>query len=316
MSKSKDSSLSSGAERLKEAQAQQMKEQKKHHHKSHKKTSKTKKVVRTIVSVICSFLLAMFITVFLGSAALSFGFFNKGLTLEQINESGYYTKVYDELINNLNIIGASQNVSEDTIAKVFEEKRVYINGKQFIENSLYNKDTVVEVDKINEELQTAITKEYTKKGITVNEDVQSGIDTAISDLDTEYIRMVRFQFVSYVRQYKNAIYSVLKVLIPILIVLSLVLGFVLVKIQKYPHRGIRYLAMSFVSASAINLILPIVALVNKWYDKIDVAPDYYSQFLSNYFKSGILAFVYAGLFGLVIGIALVLLKQMLKNRIK
>ena len=311
-----DSTMASGAERLKQSQAQQIKEQKKQHHRSHKKTSKSKKIARTVVSVLCSFLLSMFIAVFLGSIALSFGFFNKGLTLEQINESGYYTKVYEELITNLNTIGAAQNVSEDTITEVFKEKRVYINGKQFIENSLYNKDTVVDVEKINEELQTAIARDYARKGISVNEDVQAGIDTAISDLDTEYIRMVRFQFVSYVRQYKNAIYNVLKTVIPVLIVLSLILGFVLVKIQKYPHRGIRYLAMSVISAAAINLILPIVALMNKWYDKIDVTPDYYASFLSSYFQSGIFAFVYAGLFGVVVGIALVILKQMLKNRIK
>lgn len=310
-----DSAMASGAERLQQAQSQQMKKNKRSH-RSHKKTSKKKKVAIAVVSVICSFLLAMFITILLGSVALFFGFFNKSLTLEQINESGYYTKVYDELIVNLNTIGASQNVSEETIKKVFEEKRVYINGKQFIENSLYNKDTVVDVDKINEELQIAIAKDYAQKGIVVNEDIKDGIENAISDLDTEYIRMVRFQFVSYVRQYKNAVYKVLKLLLPIIFFLSLLLGFVLIKIQKYPHRGIRFLAMSVISAASINLILPIVALVNKWYDRINVTPEYYAKFLSSYFKSGICAFVYAGLFGVVVGVALVLLKQMLKNRIK
>lgn len=278
--------------------------------------AKHKKQIRGMVSIVCSFLLAMFLTVLLAAIAMQFGFFNKGMTLNKINESDYYTNVYEELIENLDTIVDSKGIPRSVLTSIFTEKRVYINGKQFIENSLNNEDTVVSVDKIDEELNTALLEYYKAKNITVTDEIKSDMDATISSINSEYTRMVRFQFVDYIRKYKTVCYSVMQWLIPLLLMLSILLMVVLWKLHRYPHRGIRYIGIALVSAGLINLILPLFAIFKKWYTGFDITPVYYAEFLSDYFKWSLYSFVYTGIISIVISIVLFIWMRILKNQIK
>lgn len=272
--------------------------------------------IRTCVSVVCSFLLAMFLTVLLGAVAMRFGFFNREMTLNKINESDYYTNVYQELMENLKVIADSKEIPETVVTTVFTEKRVYINGKQFIENSLNNNDTVVERDAVEKELETALRAYYKTKNVQITNAVQSDMDATIQAMTSEYTRMVRFQFVDYIRKYKAAYDSVMKWLLPILAVLSVLLIAVLIKLHRYPHRGVRYIGIGLVSAGLINLILPLVALIQRWYTDLGIQPDYYAEFLADYFKWSLYSFVYTGVISIVLSIGLFIWMRVLKNQIK
>ena len=283
-------------------------------HKHHRKNKK--RLLRNIVSTILSFVLAMFLGVLLCIISLQFGFFDSDLILSKINESNYYNEVYSELTSNIQTILASKELPEDLVADCITDKRVYINGKQYIDNSLKGNDTIVTVDNINDELYTILENYYTSSGIKIDEVVQSNIESIINDIDSEYIRMIRFQFVDYVKNYKNAYKELLIWFVPTVILLSVIIIGILLKIHKYPHRGVRFTMISLASASIMNLLLPLYCIINKTYNNLNILPDYYGSFLETYTKWSCYAFIYVGAFGFVLSLLLFGGVRILKQNIK
>ena len=281
-----------------------------------KTTSKKKKIIRNVVCTIFSFLLAVSLSILLGSVALHFGFFNKEMTLNKINESDYYTKVYAELMDNLGMILESKELPNDLLNEVITEKKVYINGKQYIDNSLANKDTVLQTDELTKELTKLLENYYRGKKVKLDDTVNADIASTVKAVVSEYSRMTRFQFVSYIRQYKQAMGKVLNWLLPVMAVIAVVLTVLMLLVVKYRHRGVRFIAISFFTAGGINLVLPVYGLATKWYNHLDISPSYYAGFLSEYFKLSTLSFFYVGCISFVIGLLLMLIVRVLKNRLK
>lgn len=281
-----------------------------------KTTSKKKKIIRNVVCTIFSFLLMVSLSVMLGSVALYFGFFNKEMTLSKINESDYYTKVYAELMDNLGMILKSKELPDDLLNEVITEKKVYINGKQYIDNSLANKDTVLQTEELTKELTVLLEDYYQKEQVKLDNTVKTDISSTVNAIVSEYSRMTRFQFVSYVRQYKQSVGKVLSWLLPVMAVIAVALIILMLCVVKYRHRGVRFIAISFFAAGGLNLILPVYGLATKWYNHLDISPSYYAGFLSEYFKLSTLAFFYVGCISLVIGLLLLLIVRVLKNQLK
>lgn len=281
-----------------------------------KTTSRKKKIIRNVVCTIFSFLLMVSLSVLLGSAALYFGFFNKEMTLSKINESDYYTKVYAELMDNLKLILTSKELPDNLLDEVITEKKVYINGKQYINNSLDNKDTVLQTEELTKELTKLLEDYYQEKQVKLDDMVKTDISSTVNAIVSEYSRMTRFQFVSYIRQYKQIAGNVLRWLLPVMAVLAIALIILMLCVVKYRHRGVRFIAISFFAAGGLSLILPVYGLATKWYNHLDISPPYYAGFLSEYFKLSTLAFFYVGCISLVIGLLLLLIVRLLKNQLK
>lgn len=281
-----------------------------------KTTSKKKKIIRNVVCTIFSFLLMVSLSILLGSVALYFGFFNKEMTLNKINESDYYTKVYAELMGNLGMILESKELPKDLLDEIVTEKKVYINGKQYINNSLDDKDTVLKTDELSKEMTEALEKYYTQRKVKLDDTVKTDIASTVNAVISEYSRMTRFQFVNYIRQYKQAMQSVLRWLLWVAAVIAIVLMILMLCVVKYRHRGVRFIAISFFAAGGINLILPVYGLATKWYNHLDISPPYYAGFLGEYFKLSTLSFLYVGCISVVVGFVLILIVRLLKNQLK
>lgn len=281
-----------------------------------KTTSKKKKIIRNVVCTIFSFLLAVSLFVLLGSIALNFGFFNKEMTLNKINESDYYTNVYKELMDNIGTILKSKEMPEGLLDEVITEKKVYINGKQYINNSLDDKDTILQTEDLTKELTEIFENYYKEKKVKLDNTVKTDITSTVNAVVSEYTRMTRFQFVSYIRQYKQAIGSVLRWLLPVMAIIAIILMVLMLLVVKYRHRGVRFIAISFFAAGGMNLILPVYGLATKWYNHLDISPSYYAGFLGEYFKLSTLSFCYVGCISFVIGLLLLLIVGLLKNQLK
>ena len=91
---------------------------------------------------------------------------------------------------------------------------------------------------------------------------------------------------------------------------------VLLNVPRYPHRGVRFPAIALVSASVINMLLPLYCIINKMYDGLNILPDYYCNFLETYIKWSCYAFVYVGVFGIVVAFILFGIMRVLKHNIK
>ncbi|MDF2801521.1 MAG: hypothetical protein K0S61_1424, partial [Anaerocolumna sp.] len=159
-------------------------------------------IMQSIISSIFAFLLSLlFILLFLGTG-LAFGLFSDRIILSKVNESNYYNEVHQELNERAEIIVTEAGLPITVLKDVISLERVYIGGKYFIEDTLTGKDTVINTEKVREQLEQNINQYLTEEEVTKTEELEAGIYEIILRVEQEYKRGIQFQFIIYLAEYK------------------------------------------------------------------------------------------------------------------
>jgi hypothetical protein len=254
----------------------------------------------------------MFLLLFL-CLGLHFGLFNNRIIINKISESNYFNKVYEELLERSKEVMISNNLPTELVEEVITLERVYVGGSNYIANTLYNRETETKVTQLTDSLQEKTYKYLKENEITITREIEEGIQEVISIVTTQYRKSVEFQFINYITVYRQQVYSIVKWLIPILIVLCLLLIILLLKVQSYKHRSIRYITYSLLSASGLLIIGTMYLLLSGIYKVDQLTSDYYMTFLNGYLKWSIQIYLYLGGMGIVICCALVVLMRHMKT---
>lgn len=255
-----------------------------------KNNSKIQKFVSSIFALLLSIILVVIILLI----GLKFGVFNDNVILRKVNESNYYNEVQKELTERTERIILGTGMPDTVLTDVITLKRVYIGGKYYIEDTLAGKNPVIKTDSIKEQLSNNISQYLTKERITRTKELDSGINEVIGEVELEYKRGIQFQFIHYIYEYKAYYSKLVKIILPVLIIGVAIICYFLIRLQKYKHQGIRYIAYAVMSSTIITLLTTTILLVTKIYEKINVSPGYYNTFLINYFKWDIRVFLYLG----------------------
>ena len=276
---------------------------------------KKQKLMQRIISSIFAFLLTMIFVSSFTLTGLYYGVFNNRIILSKVNESNYYNEVYKELQDRAEGILQEAGLPLNVLSDVITLKRVYVGGKYYIEDTLSGKEPVINTDKVRSQLEQNIDQYLTEEGISRTKELDTGIEEVIRKVEQEYKRGIHFQFIDYIAEYKASFMRLLRIAIPILILLAGIISVLLIKIHRYKHSGIRYIAYAMIASSCIVISSSAFLLITKSYEKMKQLPFYYGRFLTNYLKWDIQVFLYLGGIGMLLAILLITLVAYLKKNI-
>ena len=276
---------------------------------------KKQKLMQRIISSIFAFLLTMIFVSSFTLTGLYYGVFNNRIILSKVNESNYYNEVYKELQDRAEGILQEAGLPLNVLSDVITLKRVYVGGKYYIEDTLSGKEPVINTDKVRSQLEQNIDQYLTEEDISGTKELDTGIEEVVRKVEQEYKRGIHFQFIDYIAEYKASFMRLLRIAIPILILLASVIIVLLIKIHRYKHSGIRYIAYAMIASSCIVITSSAFLLITKSYEKMKQLPFYYGRFLTNYLKWDIQVFLYLGGIGMLLAILLITLVAYLKKNI-
>ncbi len=276
---------------------------------------KKQKLMQRIISSIFAFLLTMIFVSSFTLTGLYYGVFNNRIILSKVNESNYYNEVYKELQDRAEGILQEAGLPLNVLSDVITLKRVYVGGKYYIEDTLSGKEPVINTDKVRSQLEQNIDQYLTEEDISGTKELDTGIEEVIRKIEQEYKRGIHFQFIDYIAEYKASFMRLLRIAIPILILLAGIISVLLIKIHRYKHSGIRYIAYAMIASSCIVISSSAFLLITKSYEKMKQLPFYYGRFLTNYLKWDIQVFLYLGGIGMLLAILLITLVAYLKKNI-
>ena len=247
---------------------------------------------------------------------LAFGFFNNRSILNNLNKSDYYNDVYKEMnarqIEVMQSIGLPSSVLEETVSL----EKVYIAGKKYAQTTLTGGTAKVETDQLEIQLKENITGYLKGEKITWSNNVDQGIQEIVTAVVKDYKDGIQLTFLGDIMAYRTNYLSLIAVLLPILFAIIAILCYFLIRMHKYLHQGIRYIAYAMISSSILVVTAALYMMYGKQYDMVTVEPYYYQQFIRDYVKWGIKVFLYIGGIGITISLILVSLISYLKNWIK
>lgn len=278
------------------------------------KISKTKAI--GLLSCLYAFFLTLIFVVLFLCTGVGFGVFNSRSIIRNMNESKYYDEVYRELYaktsQDIEAAGFPQTVLEDVITL----ERVYITGKNYASATLNSEDYIVSTDRLKETLEQKLNQYLKSKGVLSTTDLKAEIDQLVINVEQDYKDAVSLPFLNSVMEYRTNFLSTIRILIPILIVLAVALCVLLLRMYRYAHRGIRFIAYAMISASVLMSVIAGYLTVSKPYNKVILEPDYYQNFIRIYLRWDITVLVYVSGMGIILSMILISLVSYLKNRMK
>ena len=285
-----------------------------------------------IIKLLFAFIMTLLFLVLFISIGLGIGVFNSRSVIKGIDQSDYYSKAYNAINQKAERLLSEASLNEELLSDLITAGRVHVDGMNYVNAILNNKSQ--HISDIYQDVVSHITNDlYIQSDDSLNnnnsigsndwltnmsiesDDLSARIHELATAIEYEYKSEVELRFVDYLMIYKADYIKIMIILIPCTLLLIFFLTYLLIRMHKYRHRGIRYIAYAIIASSVLIIITASYWLLSKKYIDPTIVPDYYNQFISSYIKMGITVYVYIGILGIIIALALITLIGHMRNKI-
>jgi hypothetical protein len=269
-----------------------------------------------LISCLYAFLLTLIFVVLFLCTGVGVGVFNGRSIHRNMNESKYYEEVYRGLYTktsqDIEAAGLPLAVLEDVIT----QERVYITGQNYVMATLNSEDYIVSTDRLKETLERNLNQYLRAKGAISTTELESELAQLVNSVAQDYQDAIRLPLLDYVVEYRTYFLSTIRILGPILIVLAAALCVLLLRMYRYAHRGLRFIAYAMISASVLMSVMAGYLMASRPYNKIILEPEYYQDFIRTYLRWNITVLVYISGMGIILSMLLISLVSFMRNRMK
>lgn len=263
--------------------------------------------LRHIISIVYACVLALMLFLIALFIGLSFSAFNNKVIFNKVSESNYYKRVHEELVDRCKDIVVHNGLPESILDDVITLERVYVEGRNYIDNTLTGSNKEIQTDKLEESLRANLNDYLELENIEVSMEVELGIHEMIARITQEYQRSIEFKFVYYIALYRDYVYGIAKWLIPVVLVITIALVVLLMNMFTYLHRGLRYILYALVSSSISIIAISSFLLLSGSYRNLTLEPSYYAAFIASFLKGSISVYLYIGSMGVLLSVLVYML---------
>ena len=270
---------------------------------------------KRIIGGIFTFLLTVLAAVLILLLSTAMSIFNDRVVIQKLNESNYYNDIYSELNKKAEELIAKAELPDSVLTKVITLERVYVDGKNYIEATLRGEEVPLQTQKLREQLSDNVDQYLKEQNLVITDELSMGVATIITELEELYRQGIELELMKYLHEYKLSFYRLMWVIIPVILALTVVLCYFILQMNRYKHRGVRQISYATLSASVMAILSAGYLLLAKPYRRLEIAPDYYSDFLHHYFDWSSKGLLYMGFMGILVTVILIALVNYMKNRI-
>lgn len=269
---------------------------------------------KTISNLFAILLTFLFTVLYIGFGFL-LGFFNNLSITRAINESNFYNTVYDDLYQSSEEIITSSNLPIAILSDVVTMDYVYMECKNYVDKALSGQVHEVNSLELKSKLSDNIRTYYHSIDNSNTTLIEEKIKTVTDRIGAQYEKAVKIELANEFNRKKAEYESLIQGIVFICILLIGIISFILLKIHKYKHRGIRYIIYSLGISTGLVMIAATLTMLTKVYTNINIKPDYYNKVVNAYIRWDMILFIYMGCISIVVGAGLIYYSNYLKNKI-
>lgn len=200
--------------------------------------------------------------------------FRQSFVVDNLTSSGYYRYVYDDMCNTIKRELAKQDpTAVDALLKQVGYDAFLNSAKKQAVSSLQGDVTKYDGEALQEKLMA------TECGLT-EENQQICANVIVGNVQTYSADMI----CSSIYGIKQGYMDFVKHTIPIMAVNLILMAVVAILMDRYRHRGVRYIARGVIAGAALTVILAGVAYIAKPYQKIYIQPSSLYLFMREYIQ--------------------------------
>lgn len=282
---------------------------------SHNKhNNKMKKFLKSFISIILSFLMSVIFTVMSLVVGIYIGFLNENRIIDGLNYKDYYKGVEKTFFENAKDLSTPIGMPDTVLNDIVVSEKIHSDVKNYVISSVNGKNYTISTDELKIKLAENVREYFAQQNMEMTPEQEATVPEYTQLIADEYLKTVKVPFVNHFSEAKNLVRKIMFIVVPVCLIVSAFIAFILIRMRKWKHRGIRYIVYSTL-ATALMVALPgVVVLCNGFYKRINIASDYLYYALVKYVANGLWVFVYLAIVWLALSVGLLFLIRFIKSK--
>jgi len=142
--------------------------------------------------------------------------------------------------------------------------------------------------------------------VTLHEDTLKAVDEYVHEIGDLYRKNVRLPGLDYLAGIGNEFDSKFIFFLIAPILAAVICGFLMIRLQMDAKKSLRYFSFATGGVAMMNVIGPVFVLIQGFYRRLGITPDYFNEFMVSYINGILLQFLVTAGVWLVITVCLAL----------
>lgn len=268
---------------------------------------------RFIVSSILSFLLAILLTVATVALAFKIGFINKGRILDGLNYKDYYGGVESQFYQDVKDLATPMGLPEKVLDGIVEQDMIHDDVKGYVDACFAGREYTFHTEELQHNLTEHIYQYFQEQGWQLSEEQLTTIPEFTRLVADKYVEDLKVPLVEHFDNI-NAKYTKIMVLVLTgCLIPGLVIVVALIRMQRWKHRGVRFIVYSTLAASIMSMVPALVVLISGFYKRISIEMEYLYHAIVQYVFNGCMVFIYMSCVWVAVSVGLLLCIRYLKK---
>lgn len=274
-----------------------------------------KSVGRAVICMIASMLLSVFVSVLAIVLSVKLGFASNNSIIDAMDEVDYYGMIYDEFIGKCESLAIPNGLSLEVFDGVFSKEQLRSDGNEYLSAELNSNTFNVNFDRYKTKLSENIQNYVVEKDLTVDGDINAIIEDFSDEIMDYYVDIIRVPYASAIGVVFRAISRYFPfVFIAMLVFTILTIWIICIQNPHKKNRIFRYMAYSTMSGAISTLVIPIYCAVTKFYERIQLHPEYIYRFMMRYIENGIRIMSTIGISLFIASLAMIAISSYIKYK--
>lgn len=275
---------------------------------------KKRNMLKNIVGLVFAFLLTLCFTTIMLLIGCRLGIFNDAIIRKQLEKTDYYDSVHQAIYDNSAELLLPSGLPEDVLDGVISKEKVKKDSENTVTMGLKGEGYIPDTTELEERFTENINKYIEENNIKANSETEEGIKKVSEQINKEYKRCMKFPFIRYYAKYQTLFNKIFLPALLLFIVMSALICIILVRMQRWPHRGVRYISYATL-ASVLMMAVPVIVLIaTNVHARINISPKYLYDLLVGVIETDMGVMLATSFVGIVFfGVELYLISRLKYN---
>jgi flagellar biosynthesis protein FliQ len=279
-----------------------------------KNNSKDNKIALAFSRFLFSFFLALCFVIFSVSVIARVVISEKSINRVIFRDSTYCELLMEEIGHRASDYTIPTGIDTKVTEQIFDINEIEKDVRESVHAAFIGSDYVPDTSALEKRVADKAYAFYEEQG-EVTEETMEVIDAYASDIASLYSQSLKIVGLNYICQANKTYSKFFPAFLVLFIIALYFLGWMCMKLQDFPHRGLRYISYASGGAALLLFIAPYLLYQSKIYERINIVhyPLYYLA--TNYIKDSLFLFFIASAAMLVLTVLLIVIIAIMKKKL-
>ena len=205
----------------------------------------------------------------------------------------YYSSLCGDILEQAQDYTLPTGIDPSVLSDVFTAEQVEKDVKFCIMNS-DPKNNNLDTSAMEAQILANVQNFFSSQDVEINEEEMGDLNEYGKEITDIYRRSVKLPGIDYIVRARDGFSQILVYVLIVTLLLGVASAILCLKLVPNSIRGVRYVTEAVGGAGLLTLIVPLVMLLNRFYEHLNISPAYFANAIAAYIRGALVKCVVAG----------------------